>query len=94
MSVIVAVRIVLVGGVADRRRREGHVIQRDVADGAVGTANPHRHRLGRIAVTALDRQVHVVRQRVDGSSASRDSGARLVVMNPGSRRPRKHRQHA
>jgi hypothetical protein len=29
-----------------------------------------------------------------GSAASSDSGARLVVMNPGSRRPRKHRQHA
>ena len=26
-----------------------------------------------------------------GSSASSDSGARLVVMSPGSRRPRNHR---
>jgi hypothetical protein len=57
--------VVLGGGVADRHLRNGHVVQRDVGDRAVEAADPHQHSLGSIAVAALDREVHIVRHRVD-----------------------------
>jgi hypothetical protein len=41
-----------------------HVVERDVDDRAVKVIDSHEHSLAGVAVTALDRQVHVVRHRV------------------------------
>jgi hypothetical protein len=83
--------------VADGHLGNGYVIQRDVGDRTVEAADPHQHRLGSGAVAALDRQVHVVRQRVDrhvldhdvaGLAAQEGADPRVDVLEVERPRPR------